>query len=98
MKAVKKPIEIECMKLKLDNIDEIMRWCPACEPKFTMYESEYSNSNYLHCERVFEGLIIHTLEGDHLAKVGDCIIKGVRGEFYPCKSDIFEQTYDIVSE
>jgi len=38
-------------------------------------------------------LIIHTLEGDHRAEVGDWIIKGVEGEFYPCKPDIFEKTY-----
>lgn len=37
---------------------------------------------------------IHTLEGDHAAGIGDYIIKGVKGEFYPCKADIFEQTYE----
>lgn len=40
------------------------------------------------------GLIIKTLEGEHLASIGDYIIKGVKGEFYPCKPDIFEQTYE----
>ena len=42
------------------------------------------------------GLIIHTLEGDHYAGVGDWIIKGVAGEFYPCKPDIFAATYEAV--
>lgn len=41
-----------------------------------------------------DSLIIHTLEGNHKALIGDYIIKGVQGEFYPCKPDIFEQTYD----
>ena len=41
-------------------------------------------------------LKIETLEGDMLAKNGDYIIKGVNGEFYPCKPDIFSKTYDIV--
>lgn len=41
-----------------------------------------------------EGLSIRTLEGTMLASPGDWIIKGVQGEFYPCKPDIFEQTYD----
>lgn len=41
-------------------------------------------------------LIIHTLEGDHEASLGDMIIKGVKGEFYPCKPDIFAATYDLV--
>lgn len=39
-------------------------------------------------------LVIHTLEGDLAASPGDWIIKGVKGEFYPCKPDIFEATYD----
>lgn len=41
-------------------------------------------------------LIIPTLEGNHKANVGDWIIEGVNGEFYPCKSDIFEKTYEEV--
>ena len=43
-------------------------------------------------------LIIRTLEGDMHASIGDYIIKGVNGEFYPCKPDIFEKTYDIVGK
>ena len=45
-----------------------------------------------------DGCIIETLEGDHLAQYGDMIIKGVAGEFYPCKPDIFWKTYEEVSE
>ena len=41
-------------------------------------------------------LIIPTLEGDHTANEGDWIICGVAGEFYPCKPDIFEATYEAV--
>ena len=41
-------------------------------------------------------LQIQTLEGEMTAQVGDWIIKGVQGEFYPCKPDIFEATYDKV--
>ena len=42
-------------------------------------------------------LTIPTLEGDHLARHGDFIIKGVQGEFYPCKPDIFLETYEEAS-
>lgn len=42
------------------------------------------------------GIKIETLEGVMLASIGDYIIKGVKGEFYPCKPDIFEATYEIV--
>lgn len=43
-------------------------------------------------------LIISTLEGLHWANPGDYIIRGVQGEFYPCKPDIFEQTYEPVEQ
>jgi hypothetical protein len=42
------------------------------------------------------GLYIPTLEGRMKADVGDYVIKGVKGEIYPCKPDIFESTYDVV--
>ena len=41
-------------------------------------------------------LKIKTLEGNMIASLGDYIVKGVKGEFYPCKPDIFEQTYEEV--
>lgn len=43
-------------------------------------------------------LIIPTLEGDMYASLNDYIIKGVNGEFYPCKPDIFDKTYEEVTE
>ena len=50
-------------------------------------------------QQTFEGyLTIRTLEGDHRAQPGDWIIRGVKGELYPCKPDIFAATYDAVSE
>lgn len=45
-----------------------------------------------------EGFCIETLEGNMKAKIGDYIIKGVNGEFYPCKPDIFAKTYEEVTE
>jgi hypothetical protein len=48
---------------------------------------------YTPCEGT---LTIPTLEGDHEARPGDYIIRGVKGEFYPCKPDIFEMTYEAV--
>lgn len=43
-------------------------------------------------------MIIHTLEGDMKANVGDYVITGLRGEKYPCKPDIFEKSYELVKE
>jgi hypothetical protein len=45
-----------------------------------------------------EDLLIPTLEGDMLAVPGDWIIRGIKGEFYPCKPDIFEATYEAVTK
>ena len=44
------------------------------------------------------GLIIETLEGDMTSWIGDYIIKGIAGEFYPCRSEIFDATYEEVEE
>lgn len=44
------------------------------------------------------GMLIPTLEGDMKASIGDYIIKGVKGEYYPCKPDIFEMTYEPVNQ
>ncbi len=41
-------------------------------------------------------LVIPTLDGDHVARKNDWIIRGIKGEFYPCKPDIFEQIYEPV--
>ncbi|KKM69985.1 hypothetical protein LCGC14_1445350 [marine sediment metagenome] len=43
-------------------------------------------------------LTIPTLEGLHKANLGDWIIRGIAGELYPCKPDIFEKTYELVEE
>lgn len=43
-----------------------------------------------------DGVLIKTLEGNMKASIGDYIIKGIKGEFYPCKPDIFELTYEQV--
>jgi hypothetical protein len=45
-----------------------------------------------------KSLVVTTLEGDHIASPGDWIIRGVEGELYPCKPNIFAQTYDPVDE
>lgn len=48
--------------------------------------------------RAEQEMVIHTLEGDMKANVGDYVITGLRGEQYPCKPDIFHKTYDIVHD
>lgn len=55
---------------------------------------EFTNDTIYHDHRAF--LFISTLEGDMEASLGDYVIKGIQGEFYPCKEDIFWNTYDKV--
>lgn len=57
---------------------------------------ECFNIPEVHQELDCDNLYIPTLEGVMRAEVGDYIIKGVKGEFYPCKPDIFEDTYEKV--
>ena len=82
MKFRKKPVVIEAVQFTGRNYREIMRFCAIARDPVDTYPN----------------LIIPTLEGDMLASVGDWIIQGVSGEFYPCKPDIFAKTYDPVEE
>ena len=82
----KKPVVIEAVQFTRSNWDKI---------------KEFTNDTAytLTIERRIDGIatcIIPTLEGQHIATEGDYIIKGVQGEFYPCKPDIFEKTYELV--
>ena len=81
----KKPVVVEAELFVPYNIDKILEWVP------NSYESK-------DLDGLPDGLIIETLEGDMKASYGDFIIKGVQGEFYPCKPDIFEKTYEEVVE
>ena len=88
-KFKKKPVEIEAIQYTGKNDFEISKWSndlvypsPVLEPAENNPSGSY--------------LQIKTLEGVMTAIVGDWIIKGVKGEFYPCKNDIFLMSYDVV--
>lgn len=84
----KKPVVIEAQQFHGEaNGAELARWCGGRLDE----EAKASDPS-----DVWYGLRIPTLEGLMTANVGDYIIKGVQGEFYPCKPDIFEQTYEEV--
>lgn len=90
----KKPVVIEAVQFKNINHGEINAFVGK-ELK-SKIESETA---YLAGKGApVSSIIIPTLEGDMKAMPGDFIIKGVSGEFYPCKPDIFEKTYEIVAE
>jgi len=110
MKFRKKPVVIEAVQLTWQNWQEICEFVP--KPWFVrgVWLDEQGNprgdEGYTRFERQGEepnsalGLLLRTLEtqeGDTLlARGNDWIIKGVKGEFYPCKPDIFEATYEAV--
>lgn len=78
----KKPVVIEARKLTHESMSEVMPWCQS------------TNFWTRGPMRSVTGIIVPTLEGQHEAAFGDWIIKGVMGEFYPCKPDIFAATYE----
>ena len=88
MKYRKKPVVIEAIQFQ-DNADRILeiKKFVGAEPLRVNYE-----------DKKHPYIPIETLEGTMKANVGDYIIKGVNGEFYPCKPDIFEKTYEKCNE
>lgn len=78
----KKPVVIEVVQWTGDNVDELC--------KLENFRLNYTLIN--------GQLGVYTLEGIMWASVGDYIIRGIRGEFYPCKPDIFNETYEEVTD
>jgi hypothetical protein len=78
----KKPVEIEAMQFTEEDGAAVWEWADSKPMKNAFGE--------------VIGLRIYTLEGDMKAEFGDWIIRGVKGEFYPCKPDIFAATYEPV--
>ena len=91
----KKPVVIEAVQWLGFNLDEVLSLvAPTLDPqdmnqRVTMERDPTMNTDE-------KQLFIHTLEGIMRADVKDWIIKGVKGEFYPCKPDVFEATYGAV--
>lgn len=89
----KKPVEIEAAHFKdQEKADEIAKWCEGWVE--TRQNKDSDQEGYA----LHKVIMIKTLEGDMRADPGDYIICGVKGEFYPCKPDIFEATYELVED
>jgi len=84
----KKPVVVEAVQWQGPvgdagvSVDELKAWGVAVEPAGNWGRNDVYS------------LLIPTLEGVHRCDVGDWIIRGVKGEFYPCKPDIFAATYE----
>jgi hypothetical protein len=79
----KRPVVIEAIRFYGDNWAEICMWAK------TDFGIKWLSPS---CAEI----IIETLEGNMTVSKGDWVIKGVNGEYYPCKPDIFEKTYEKV--
>ena len=88
MKVRKKPVVVEAFRFA---VDEPPQWFKEAESLDQVVCFSQYGGEKRWCE-------IQTLEGTMTAQVGDWIIRGVKGEFYPCRDDIFQQTYAPVEE
>ena len=84
---VKRPVQVEAMQFDGGNLDELRAFAG---PTVQIYNEKLTN--------VAPMISIHTLEGVMNVTPGDWIIRGVKGEFYPCKPDIFDASYMLVIE
>ena len=84
-KFVKKPVVIEAIQYDGINITEVEDFVGVKLPSIWLSVEDTQ-------------LLIPTLEGDMKISKGDYIIKGIKGEFYPCKPDVFKQSYNMIKE
>ena len=89
MRFRKKPVEIEAMQVPLLLVERNM-----LDKREQLDDWLLANSGDRKVRYVGDNVEIETLEGTMTAQPGDWIIKGVAGELYPCKPDIFAQTYE----
>lgn len=92
MKYRMKPIVIEAIQWNGDNLQEVMEFIGS---EFKYDENiNYFTSKFNYCSTL--GLQLYALGGLMSVSINDYIIKGIKGEFYPCKPDIFQVTYEVV--
>lgn len=87
MKYRKKPVIVEAWVFTRDSIKLADSWVRRYQNDINLISLVGDDVLYIE---------IKTLEGTMVADLGDYIIKGIKGEFYPCKPDIFEATYELV--
>ncbi len=86
-KFKKKPVVIEAIRWVWKNWNDICDFIPVPDVLYVPEGEKYKE---------FPKLRIKTLEGEHVVSYGDWIVKGVKGEYYAVKPDIFEETYEEV--
>lgn len=89
MKYRKKPVVIEAVQWNGTNLEEVKQFV-GDSLEYDIYDAAWQVGKGI----PFVNMRIKTLEGVMDVSKGDFVIKGVNGEFYPCKPDIFEKTYE----
>jgi len=79
---MKKPIPVEARQFTIETSEEVAKWAGSVVSKRP--------------DGTPNAMLIYTIEGVMTAQINDWIIKGVRGEFYPCAENIFYETYEEV--
>jgi hypothetical protein len=92
MKFRKKPVVIEAVQFTYPPTNDLLEWCPAIRNiRKQRHPSAIGEADIMTLEDGSDG------RAKHVATEGDWIIKGVAGEFYPCKPDIFLATYEALT-
>jgi hypothetical protein len=94
----KKPVIIEAMQWTKSNRKELYKWAGAESEHHLPKGWRLNQKFFQNFEECIWFLVIPTPEGAMEAMEEDWIIKGVKGEYYPCKPDIFEMTYEEVKD
>lgn len=81
----KRPVLVEAIQFTWRNVEEVVAWMEACSPPG---KSRHG----------LEGFMIRTDSGEAMVESGDWIIRGIQGEFYPCKAEVFRLTYESAIE
>ena len=81
----KRPVIVEARQLTVENIEELEQWCNGSIKGIRLSKNEWV-------------IDIQTLEGEMRADIDDWIIQGVKGEFYPCKDEVFRETYEAAEK
>lgn len=100
MKFRKKPVVIEAFQMTAERQEDQSEWPDWLHDAWQLPSSE-RNALYRRLDPTMMEvgpLQIHTLEGDHIVSLNDWIIRGVKGELYPCRSDIFDMTYEALPD
>ena len=111
VRVQKRPVVVEAMQMPttkeggmsavrpiaewmVDNGFEVdVEWTRDIDPNYI-----HSNGEYVLPEYGVNFIEIETLEGTMTARLGDWVIRGVQGEFYPCKPDVFAETYLVLDD